>query len=309
MFDPYAALGVSKTSTQDEIKKAYRKLAKKLHPDLNPGNKEAEKKFKEVSHAFDLIGTPEAKTKFDRGETQEHEQSRYEEASRQRRGPFYSNTQEDPEGGRYTYSFQDGMGDDDLFEAIFGARGRKGQRGRTQGGFPGEDQLFQIEVEFEEAALGAEKIITLPNGKKLQVKIPAGIEEGKKLRFSGQGSPGTGGAPAGDLYLEIKIKSKEGLKRVGKDIEMELPISIFEAVLGGEVPVTTLDGQVMLKIPAGSSSGSRLRVKGKGAGAGEARGNLLVSLKIIAPKQPSDELKESLKPLSEKFAYDSRTKS
>ena len=309
MFDPYAALGVSKTATQDEIKKAYRKLAKKLHPDLNPGNAEAEKKFKDVSHAFDLIGTPEAKAKFDRGETQEQENARYEEAFRQRRGPFYSNTQEDPEGGRYTYSFQDGMGDEDLFEAIFGARGKRSHRGRSHGGFPGEDQLFQIEVEFEEAALGTEKIITLPNGKKLQVKIPAGIEEGKKLRFTGQGAPGMGGAPAGDLYLEIKIRPKEGFKRVGKDIEMELPISIFEAVLGGEVPVTTLDGQVMLKIPAGGSSGTKLRVKGKGAGAGESRGNLLVTLKIMTPKHPSEELKASLKPLSEQFAYDSRTKS
>lgn len=309
MFDPYAALGISKTASQDEIKKAYRKLAKKFHPDLNPGNAEAEKKFKDASHAFDVIGTPEARAKFDRGETQEQEQARYEEAFRQRRGPFYSNTQEEPEGGRYTYSFQDGMGDEDLFEALFGSRGKRGKRGKAHAGLPGEDQLFQIEVEFTEAALGAEKIITLPNGKKLQVKIPAGIEEGKKLRFTGQGSPGMGNAPAGDLYLEIKIQPKEGFKRVGKDIETEVAISLFEAVLGGEIPVTTLDGQVMLKIPAGGSTGTKLRVKGKGAGTGESRGNLLVVLKIVAPKHPSEEFKEALKPLVDKFAYDPRTKS
>lgn len=307
MFDPYAALGVSKTATQEEIKKAYRSLAKKHHPDLNPGNKEAEKKFKEASHAFDLIGTPDAKAKFDRGETQEQEQHRYEEAFKQRRGPFYYNTQDGADGGRYTYSFQDDMGDEDLFEALFGSRGKRGQRGQTRGGFPGEDQLFQIEVEFEEAALGAERIITLPNGKKLQVKIPAGIEEGKKLRFSGQGAAGMGDAPAGDLYLEIKIKSKDGFKRSGKDIETEVSVSVFEAVLGGEIPVRTLDGTVMLKIPAGSSSGTKMRVKGKGAGTGELRGNLLVALKVVVPKNPSPELVEAMKPLAEKFAYDPRT--
>lgn len=304
MFDPYAALGVSKTATQNEIKKAYRSLAKKLHPDLNPGNTEAEKKFKEVSHAFDLIGTEEARGKFDRGETQEHEQARYEEAFNQRRGPFYSNTQETPGGGRYTYNFEGDFNDEDLFESIFGRRSRS--RRAQSGGFPGEDQLFQLEVEFEEAALGAEKVITLPNGKRLQVKIPAGIEDGKRLRFSGQGGAGIQGAPAGDLYLEIKIKEKAGFKRFGKDIETEVPISLFEAALGGEIPVRTLDGQVMLKIPAGTSSGSRLRVKGKGAGAGEKRGNLIVTLKIIVPKDLNPEMKASLETMKDKYAYDPR---
>lgn len=302
MFDPYATLGVSKTATQSEIKKAFRSLAKKLHPDLNPGNKETEKRFKEVSHAFDLIGTEEARAKFDRGETAEQEQANYEEFFKQRRGPFYSHTQEGPEGGRYTYSFHDDFGDEDLFESIFGKRGgfRKG------GGFPGEDQIFQVEIDFVDAALGAERLITLPNGKKLQVKIPAGIEEGRRLRFKGQGSPGSSGAAAGDLYLEVKITPKEGFKRVGKDIETEVPISVFEALAGGEIPVTTLDGKVMVKVPAGSSSGTKLRVKGKGAGAGDSRGNLLVVLKIVTPKEPSPEMLAGLESLKEKFSYNPR---
>ena len=295
MFDPYATLGISKTSSQEEIKKAYRSLAKKLHPDLNPGNKEAEKRFKDVSHAFDLIGTPEAREKFERGEA--------EEAFRQR-GPFYSETQQGPEGGRYSYDFQDAFGDEDLFEAIFGKKGR----GRARsGGFPGEDQLFQVEVDFVDAALGSERLITLPNGKKLQVKIPAGIEEGKRLRFKGQGAPGINGATAGDLYLEIKITPKDGYTRHGLDIETDAPISVFEAISGGEIPVQTLEGKVMLKIPAGSSSGKKLRVKGKGAGSGESRGNLIVSLKILAPKDPSPEFIQEMKTLGQKFSYDPRS--
>lgn len=304
MFDPYSILNVPKTADQDEIKKAFRNLAKKLHPDLNPGNKEAEKKFKDVSHAFDLIGTPEARKKFDQGETSEHEKANYEEFFKQRRGPFYSQTQSGPGGGRYSYSFQDDLGDEDLFETIFGKR----RSGKTRsGGFPGEDQLFQVEVDFTEAALGAEKLITLPNGKNLQVKIPAGIEEGKRLRFKGQGSPGQGGANAGDLYLEIKIRPKEGFKRIGQDIETEVAISFFEAILGGDIPVNTLDGKVMLKIPPGSSSGMKLRVKGKGAGEAGKRGNLLVQLKILVPKSPSKELTESIQKIFKECSYDPRT--
>jgi DnaJ-class molecular chaperone len=197
MKDPYQVLGLSKTATQEEIKKAYRALAKKNHPDLNPGNKPAEAKFKEIAHAFDQIGTPEARAKFDRGETNQG-------AGPDPSSSFYRSQEQ---GGRYAHSFDQEMGDD-FFESLFGkGRSRGHHRGRESSfDYPGEDQLYQMEIDFKESILGGEKVITLPNGKKLQVKIPPGVEAGQKLRFSQQGGPGIGKGPAGDAYVEISVK-------------------------------------------------------------------------------------------------------
>lgn len=296
MTDPYEVLGVSKTASQEEIKKHYRKIAKKFHPDLNPGNKEAEKKFKEASHAFDQIGTVEARNKFDNGETDEQRRHQYEQQS-------YHRTQQD--GGRYSYSFGEDVGGDDFFENLFGSARRQGRGGGIH--IPGEDVTYKMDVEFREAALGAEKTITLPSGKNLQVKIPAGIESGKKLRFKGLGQPGFGKAsPPGDAYIEIEVKNLAGFKRVGKDIEVEVPISFIEAITGGEIRVPTLEGEVMLTIPAGVSTGSKLRIKGKGAGTGETRGNQIVVLKVVTPKDVDPQLKAAIENLKPKFDYNPR---
>jgi DnaJ-class molecular chaperone len=301
MSDPYQILGVSKTATQDEIKKAYRKLAKTLHPDLNPGNAEAEKKFKDLSHAFDQVGTPEARGKFDRGETPEQQQRQYEE--HQKKNQSYHQSQQGR--GRYSSNFADAFGEEDIFQNIFGGSRRRG--GQDQFNFAGEDELYKLEVELKEAALGGEKVITLPNGKKLQVKIPAGIEEGKKLRFKGLGGAGMGSGAPGDAYVEIHIRPMEGFKRNGKDLETELPINIFEAVTGGSIPVKTLEGQVSVTIPPGVSSGSKLRVKGKGLGTGDDRGNLIVVIKVVGPKNPSEELVKGMGELQAKFNYEVRS--
>lgn len=300
MNDPYQALGLSKEASQEDIKKSFRKLAKKYHPDLNPGNKEAEKKFKEVSHAFDLIGTPEARAKFDRGETDEQQQKQYEEFTKRRQRPSYYETQHD--GGRYSYSFGEDFGGSDFFENLFGGGGRRS--GSMD--FPGEDITYRMDVEFTEAALGAEKVITLPDGKKLQVKIPAGIDSGKKLRFKNMGQPGMGNGPQGDAYIEISVKPMEGFTRNGDDIESELPISFLDAITGAEVEVPTLDGSVMMKIPAGVSTGSKLRIKGKGAGPEGKRGNQIVVLKIVMPKHVDPALRSAAENLKEQFNYDPR---
>lgn len=300
--DPYVLLGVVKTADQEEIKKAYRKLAKKYHPDLNPGNKEAEKKFKAVNHAFDQIGTPEARKKFDRGESDEQKQQQYEEFMKnQGQRQSYYNTQQ--EAGRYSYSFGEDIGGADFFENLFG-----GVRGKTRGGidYPGEDINYRMEVEFREAALGGEKQITLPGGKTLQVKIPAGIESGKKLRFRGLGSPGIGNGPAGDAFIEIQVKPLKGFQRIGKDIEVEVPISFIEAITGGEIKVPTLEGEVLLKIPAGASTGTKLRIKGKGAGEKENRGNEIVVLKVVIPKEVDPALKTAVENLKTQFEYNPR---
>jgi DnaJ-class molecular chaperone len=292
MSDPYTTLGVFKTTPQADIKSAYRKLAKKYHPDLNPGNKEAEKKFKEISHAHDLIGTVEGREKFDREEADEqirHQQSR--------KRPSYQDTQHG--GGRYSSAFGEGMDEDDIFANIFGKSNRSFD-------LQGQDELYQLEVEFLEAVLGGEKIITLPSGKKLQVKIPAGIQEGKKLKFKGLGAPGNGKGAAGDAYVQIFIKKSTQFIREENDIISEVPISLFEAINGSEIEVPTVDGTVMLKIPSGVTTGTKLRIKNKGVGSGESRGNHIVKLKVVMPKDPSAELKETIANLASRFSYNPR---
>lgn len=304
MEDPYKVLGVSKNATLAEIKKAYRSFAKKHHPDLNPGNKEAESKFKAVSHAFDLIGTEESKAKFDRGETDDQQRHAYEEAMKGQRArqKSYYNTQQDT--GRYSDQFSEAFDTEGLFDQLFGGRG--GGRTRHANHQAGEDQLYQLEVDFKEAALGATKVITLPTGKRLEVKIPAGIEEGKKLKFKGLGGAAPGKGAAGDAYVQISIKPSEIFRRDGQDIQSEIPVSFYEALLGAEIPVPTLDGQILMKIPSGASTGSKLRLKNKGIGAGELRGNQIVTIKVVMPKNVDLAFKDEILTLSQKYPYDPR---
>lgn len=305
MKDPYQTLGVSSSASLDDIKSAYKKLARKHHPDLNPGSKAAEEKFKEISHAFNLIGTAEAKAKFDRGETDEQKQHQYDEYMKNqgsRGGPFYQETQNS--GGRYSSEYASGM-DEDIFSAFFG---RNKNRQRSGGfDFPGEDELYQMEIDFKESAIGAERILTLPNGKKLQVQIPGGITSGMKLKFRGQGGAGVGKGPPGDAYIQISVRPSEKFQREGQDILSEVPISLFEAINGGEVEVETVDGSVMLKVPSGVSSGTKLRIKGKGAGKVNERGNHLAVMKVMTPKAPSAEFRQAVAQLQKQFNYNPRT--
>lgn len=307
MKDPYQSLGLSKSATQDEIKNAYRKLAKKFHPDLNPGNKQAEAKFKEISSAYDAIETPEKREKFDRGETMEQEQERARQYA-SRGGPSsYYNTQQD--GGRYSYNFGDDESGGDIFENLFGRGGRQSRR-RAPEDYPGEDHLYRMEVEFKDSVLGAEREITLPTGKKLQVKIPAGVESGTKLRLKGLGDPGIGKGRPGDALVEIHVKDQSGFKRVGQDIEVELPLSFIEALVGAEVPVPTVEGAVMLKVPQGVSTGSKLRIRGKGIGSpSKERGDQIAVIKIVMPKVVDSELQASVKAWGDKFSYNPRNPS
>jgi DnaJ-class molecular chaperone len=300
MFDPYQVLGLQKNATQEKIKQSYRKLAKKYHPDLNPGNKEAEKKFKDISHAFDLLGTEEERKKFDNGETQDQQQEQYEEYMKHKKRQSYYDTQHD--GGRYSYQFGEDIEGADFFENLFGS----GRRSRPMD-FPGEDIHYKMEIDFKEASLGAEKVITLNDGKKIQVKIPAGIETGNKLRFKGLGSAGIGKGPQGDAYIEIVVRPLAGFTRNGNDIESELAISFLDALLGAEIDVVTIDGSVSLKVPPGVSTGTKLRIKGKGAGAGDQRGNHIVFLKIVMPKNIDPALQEAAQKLKNQFDYNPRT--
>ncbi len=298
--NPYETLGVATSATQDEIKNAYRGLAKKFHPDLNPGDKNAEKRFKEINAAYELVGTPETRAKFDRGE--------HEEAQPQgprRGGPSYHETQ--ASGGRYSHSF--GGMDDDLLHSIFGRMGRgEGGGFEFSGDMPGQHTLYKMDVSFRDAVLGGAHEITLPSGKRLRVKIPAGVDSGTKLKFAGQGQPGVGKAPSGDAYIELNVKPSALFKRQGNDLEVDLPISFAEAILGGEVKVPTIDGSVLLKIPQGVSSGARLRVSGKGvinASTGK-RGDQYVVLKLVSPQNIDNDLKQAVESWSKRQNFDPR---
>lgn len=310
MKDPYTILGVSKSATLEEIKKAYRGLVKKNHPDLNPGNKQAEARFKDISVAYDQIGTAEAKAKFDRGETDQQKQDAYEkqqkyweEALKQQQGKrnssFYR-TQQD--GGRYSQSFGNEFGSDNFFEELFRGRARSQPRPEK-----GRDTLYQMEINLADSVLGIEKLITLPNGKSISVKIPAGINSGTKLRFKGLGDPGVPGTPSGDAYIEIIVTPMKGFKKVGNDIEVEVAISFIEAIAGAEISVPTLYGPVMLKIPPGVNTGNRLRIKGKGVKTSSGVGSEIVLLKIVMPKSINPELVKSVKNWKGAFDYNPRT--
>ncbi|MFL5813954.1 MAG: DnaJ C-terminal domain-containing protein [Bdellovibrionia bacterium] len=310
--DPYSVLGVSPTATQEEIRNAYRKLAKSLHPDLNPGNKQAEQRFKEVAAAYELIGDEKKRKAYEESKAQ---RAAEEEAMRARQNAdarhFYYETQ----GPEFESGYSQGFSFEDLFgEALRGrARGgaRTGGGPRTQPGpIPGEDEYYRMDVELGDIIKGAERDLTLPNGKHIRVKIPAGVAEGMKLRFAGQGGPGFQGGPPGDAYVELSIKPSAEFKREGNDLEMELPITLSEAVNGGEIRVPTLDGNVMLRVPGGISSGTRLRIRGKGIpvrGKSGERGNLYVKTKIVLPSGLDDELKKAVLEFEKRHPYDPRS--
>lgn len=295
MLNPYEVLGVLKNSSPEEIKKAYRNLAKKYHPDLNPGNKNAEAKFKEISHANDLIGSPEERAKFDSGEI--NQQQYQESQSRQRRNP------EGPTNNRYSQSFTDQFGGEDFFEDLFKSnRAKPAQKAER-------DTHYQMSISFKESIIGGEKIITLSNGKNLQVKIPSGITSGTKLRFKNQGVSRADEAGAGDAYIEIKVDPLMGWTRYGVDLETEIAISFIEGIMGAEISVNTMYGPVMLTIPPGVNNGTKLRIKNKGVKLGPEIGNQIVKLKIMLPQNITPEMKAAIENLKGQFDYNPRGES
>ncbi|HUN52435.1 MAG TPA: J domain-containing protein [Candidatus Sulfotelmatobacter sp.] len=287
MKDPYSVLGVARDATQDEIKKAYRKLAKQLHPDKNAGNTRIAERFKEVSAAHHILGDEKLRARFDRGEI---------DASGTERGPTAGFHRAYANAGRTTAGFDPGPGAEDIFADLFGSF----RRGGGQRGFRarGADLKYALTVSFLEAARGGTKRLNLPGGKTLDVKIPAGIEEGQQIRLKGQGEPGEGGGAAGDALIEVQIEPHPFFVRKGHDVQVELPVGLGEAVLGGKIEVPTIDGMVSLTVPKGSNTGSTLRLKGKGiadrAAAGK-RGDQYVKLKIVLPEAPDAELERFVK--------------
>jgi DnaJ-class molecular chaperone len=305
----YEVLGVSRDASGDDIKKAYRKLAKKYHPDLNPGDKAAEETFKKLQAANNLLSDPEKRKQYDAGEIDAEGNETQQRYYRDYAGA----------GGEHPYQSSAGYEDiSDIFSDLFREHARGGTQGRArseaQGGdgaafrMRGGDARYSIEVSFLEAVNGAKKRVTMPNGKVLDMSIPPGLHEGQVLRLRGQGMPGYGGGASGDAYVEVHITAHPEFRRHGNNIHTELPIGLHEAVLGAKVRVPTVTGAVTMTVPAGSNSGDTLRLRGKGvpAAAGRVAGDQVVTLRVQLPKQPDEDLKTFLAKWAKTHSYDPR---
>jgi len=297
--DPYQVLGVKKEASEEEIRAAYRKLAKKHHPDLNPGNKEAEARFKEIAAANDLLSDKEKRARFDRGEIDASGAERPEHAYSRYRG-----FAEGAPGERYEFHAAEGMAPDDL-DDLFGM-----YRGRRGGGtirLRGADLNFSLTVDFLAAINGARQRLTLAPERSLDVTIPAGMRDGQILRLKGQGEPGLNGGPPGDALIEIRVAPHPFFRREGDDIHLELPVTLGEAVLGGKVMVPTPSGPVSMTIPSDSNSGRVLRLRGRGVPRPDgSRGDEYVSLKVVLPEGADAELATFLRDWAAKHPYDPR---
>ncbi len=284
--DPYTVLGVERTASQKDIQSAYRKLAKKLHPDLNPGDEEAERRFKELSAAYAILSDEDKRKRFDAGEID----AGGEEKPQHRYYRDYAGAGAGAGGSQYRSSagFSDFASGDDIFAEFFS------RRAGGAGGFRmrGEDRHYRLEVDFLDAVNGARKTIGLGGGKTLDINIPAGTRDGQTLRLRGHGEPGEGGAEAGDALIEVSVAPHPFFTRDGDDIRLELPLSLVEAVEGGKVRVPTPAGAVSASVPPWSNSGKQLRLKGKGVPRrGGGAGDLYVTLRIVLPDKPDDRLK------------------
>ncbi len=310
--DLYDVLGVSRGAANDDIRKAYRKLAKKFHPDMNPGDKKAEEKFKEITAAhevlsdekkrklYDEFGPDALRTGFDEKAADQYRQWRQHGGRPGQEVPFDLGDFETVNvGGVGNYDFGSIFGD------LFGGGGRGRRRGPPQPR-PGPDAEAELLVDLRDAALGAERDLRI-DAKTLRVKIPAGVTDGSRIRLTGQGGDGSNGGPSGDLYLVVRLREHPGVRREGHDLYLDLPLTVPEAATGAEVVIPTFDGQVQLKIPSGTQSGRQLRLRGKGLPdlKGGPRGDLYAVVKIVLPED-SDALREAVKPLQDLYKSDPR---
>ncbi len=296
MRDPYQVLGVGRTATTDDLKQAYRRLAKQYHPDLNPGRSDIEQRFKEISSAYSLLSDPAKRRRFDQGEIDASGAERADHAfnrayANRARGRAGANG--DPFGG---------FSADDIFADLF--------RGSREGRARGSDIEYSVTVSFLEATVGGKRRISLSNGKSIDLTIPPGTTNEQKLRLKGQGMPGSGGGQAGDAIVEIQVEPHPFFTRKDNDIHVEVPVTLPEALLGATINVPTLDGTVALKVPKGSNTGTVLRLKGKGITEPKqgSSGDLYVKLKVVLPEPADPELTQFIEKWSQRRTYDVRKK-
>ncbi|MGR3662992.1 MAG: DnaJ C-terminal domain-containing protein [Paracoccaceae bacterium] len=303
--DPYASLGLTKTATDAEIKKAYRKIARDSHPDLNPDDDKAEARFKAASAAYDFLKDTEQRARFDRGEI---DASGAEKQPQRQYYREYADAPGNPyRGGRQYGGFESGVDPADIFAEFARQRGQAG-RGAQDFSAPGPDRHYSLEVSFLDAVKGGKTRITLPDGGSIEVSIPVGTADGQVIRLRGKGGAGYGGGLAGNALVTLTVRSHLVFRREDDDIVVVLPVAIDEAVLGGKVEVPTIDGVVKLSIPKGASSGQILRMRGRGVKAvgGKARGDQRVELKIVMPAEIDDDLADFFEEWRKDHAYDPR---
>ncbi len=294
-IDYYKILGVDKSATQDDIKKAYRKRARKLHPDLNPDDKEAEKQFKELNEANEVLSNPENRAKYDKyGEHWKHGEE-YEKAQQQRQ---YQNEGGGFSGGGFSGTdFGEGEDFSDFFQSMFGGAGEgfgRNSRGSASGKFKGQDVQAELTLSLKDAAVTHPQTFEI-NGKKVRITIPAGIYDGQQIKLKGHGSPGYNGGPAGDLYITFNIPADPDFERSGDDLKTKVTINLYTAVLGGDVTVNTLAGSVNLKVKPGTQNGMTVRLKGKGFPVYKkdgSFGDLFVTYEVRLPVHLSEKQKE-----------------
>jgi len=327
MRDPYQALGVAKNASPADIKKAYRRLAKQYHPDRNQNDPKAKEKFSEINSAYEIVGDEKKRAEFDRGEIDADGKPRHPgfEGFAQGAGPGgFRRSAGGPGGQHFEFDFGGGGGGGgaggaagfdaaDIFADLFGGRG--GGRGGFGGGGgrqaprePGADIALEASIPLETVLHGGKARVLMPNGRTLEVNVPAGIEEGKQIRLRGQGQPSPSGGPAGDALVSVRFE-KHGLFRIdGRDLRLDLPIALYEAVLGAKVEAPTLSGKVELTLPPRSNSGRTLRLRGKGmpASGGLPAGDLLVTLRIVLPDGADADLEELARRMRSDKPYDPR---
>ena len=304
MRDPYTVLGIGKSADAAEIKKAFRKLAKKHHPDQSKDPK-AKEKFAEANQAYEILGDEKKRAAFDRGEIDAEGKPRFEGF-----GPGAGSTHYEfhdfggsPSGrGRRSAGGAAGFDPSDIFADLL----NNAARGSRQPQARGEDVTASVTIPLEEAVSGGATRVTLPTGRTLEVKVPAGIEDGKAIRLKGQGHPGQSGGPNGDAIVTVHIAPHRLFQLDGRDLRLDLPVALYEAVLGGKIPVPTLDGTVEITLPPGANRGRTLRLRGKGLPASPKPGDLLVTPRIALPDRIDPDLETLMKQWKDDKPYDPR---
>lgn len=291
--DPYATLGVAKGASEEDIRRAFRKLAKELHPDISNGTEE---RFKKVSGAYEILGDPEKRRAFDRGEIDGRGDPRHPGFRQYARGGARAGA-----GAGFDNDFSFG----DIFSEVFGGNGQRAGA-RSNFASKGQDVRYTLEVDFLEAVTGATKRVTLPGGGTLDLNVPAGVADAQVLRLKGKGSRGAGAGEPGDALVEIRVRAHALFKRDDDDILLDVPITIDEAVLGAKVEVPTISGRVQLTVPKGTNSGRVFRLKGKGVkSAGRTEpGDQLVTVRIVLPETIDDNLAYFFSEWRQKHSYD-----